>query len=234
MKDSEFKELLNLYLDHEITAQDAARLEAEVQSNPARRSVYQDYCRMQKACKMLAEDFASEPAADRKVVAFPAQARPARRQVAVLGSLAAAAACVALVFVVQSRKPAPSLDNGGLVAASPAPTAAATFASATEQPTVPVATVLTQEAPAPGGIHRHPANNLSLRQVAADALVLANTANTDPNFAWMQNLQLKPVELPSNELKLQVETTIAPTDRTYLGPRRPNGEALPIGFRFQK
>ena len=30
MKDSEFLELLNLYLDHEISPADAARLEAEV------------------------------------------------------------------------------------------------------------------------------------------------------------------------------------------------------------
>ena len=35
MKDSEFIELLNLYLDHEISTADAARLEAEVQANPA-------------------------------------------------------------------------------------------------------------------------------------------------------------------------------------------------------
>src|SRR5205823_1698019 len=72
MKDSEFTQLLNLYLDHEISAADAARLEAEVMSNPARRRVYQDYCRMQKACKLLASEFQSEAASadDRKVVAF--------------------------------------------------------------------------------------------------------------------------------------------------------------------
>ena len=60
MKDSEFIELLNLYLDHEITAADAARLEAEVQASPERRRVYQQYCRMQKACTMLAKDFVDE------------------------------------------------------------------------------------------------------------------------------------------------------------------------------
>ena len=63
MKDSEFTELLNLYLDHEISAADAARLEAEVQINPNRRRVYQEYCRMQKACKLLAHDFACESSA---------------------------------------------------------------------------------------------------------------------------------------------------------------------------
>ena len=47
MKDSEFIELLNLYLDHEISVADAARLEAEVQGSPARRRVYREYCQMQ-------------------------------------------------------------------------------------------------------------------------------------------------------------------------------------------
>src|SRR6476620_5983664 len=99
MKDSEFTELLNLYLDHEISAADAARLEAEVQSNPARRRVYEDYCRMQKACKMLAQDFASETSeADRKIVAFESGANAARNKLGYLtGALAAAAACVAAV-----------------------------------------------------------------------------------------------------------------------------------------
>jgi len=69
MKDSEFLELLNLYLDHEIAAADAARLEAEVKDNPDHRRTYLEYCRMQKACTLLAKDFASEPA-EKKVIAF--------------------------------------------------------------------------------------------------------------------------------------------------------------------
>lgn len=110
MKDSEFIELLNLYLDHEISASDAARLEAAVQSNPERQRVYRQYCKMQKACKVLAADFAtasdeSEAAPDKKVVAFNPHAapRPARTSRYVFGSLAAAAACVALVFVGRNR-----------------------------------------------------------------------------------------------------------------------------------
>ena len=62
MKDSEFIQLLNLYLDHEISGADAARLESEVQTNAARRQIYQQYCRMQKACRMIAADFETEPA----------------------------------------------------------------------------------------------------------------------------------------------------------------------------
>src|SRR3954452_15409370 len=102
MKDSEFIELLNLYLDHEISAADAARLEAEVTANAKRRQVYQQYCRMQKACKIVGEKFVPETAAAPagNVVAFELATAPARRtSLYAFGGLLAAAACVALVFV---------------------------------------------------------------------------------------------------------------------------------------
>ncbi len=118
MKDSEFLELLNLYLDHEISAADAARLEAEVQGNPERRRVYQDYCRMQKACTLLAKDFAEAPAdaaADRKVVAF----EPSRSWgpgFYALGGVVAAAACLAVVLI--KREPAaPAISGEGVTVA---------------------------------------------------------------------------------------------------------------------
>jgi hypothetical protein len=63
MNDRDFIELLNLYIDHEISPEDALRLEAEVISRPDRREVYHQYCRMQKACSMLADKFAEEPEA---------------------------------------------------------------------------------------------------------------------------------------------------------------------------
>jgi hypothetical protein len=73
MKDSEFLELLNLYLDHEITAADAVRLEAEIRHNAERRKIYREYCRMQQACRILAADVtgvSSEIGSKAKVVAF--------------------------------------------------------------------------------------------------------------------------------------------------------------------
>lgn len=106
MNDSEFLELLNLYLDHEITAADAARLESEVQNNAARRAVYRDYCRMQKACRILAVDLqvdgtgAKRSAESGKVVAFELQPTRNLRRVAYIlaGSTAVAAACVVFLL----------------------------------------------------------------------------------------------------------------------------------------
>ncbi len=125
MKDSEFIELLNLYLDREISAADAARLEAEVQSSPDRRRLYREYCEMQKACQILAADFRTEPAGDGKVIPFEQAAAiraRARRHRAgnwyAAGAAVAAAACVAIVFVGQSRKSVPAETASPGVAAA--------------------------------------------------------------------------------------------------------------------
>ena len=55
MNDNEFIELLNLYVDREINPEDAVRLESEVVSNPKRRKIHDQYCRIQKACSMLSD-----------------------------------------------------------------------------------------------------------------------------------------------------------------------------------
>jgi Putative zinc-finger len=71
MTDQEFIELLNLYVDREISAEDAARLEAAVLASPRRRSIYNQYCRLQKACTMLSDQYA-ESAPEGEEVVFPA------------------------------------------------------------------------------------------------------------------------------------------------------------------
>jgi hypothetical protein len=96
MKHSKFIELLNLYIDRQISPADAALLESEIQQNPERRKIYREYCQMQKACGLLAETFATEGAGDLNEMA------PAPRRFAAITYLmgfAAAAACVALVVV---------------------------------------------------------------------------------------------------------------------------------------
>ena len=69
MTDQEFIELLNLYVDREITAADAARLESAVLASPRRRSIYDQYCKMQKACTMLSDQYA-ESGVDVESVVF--------------------------------------------------------------------------------------------------------------------------------------------------------------------
>lgn len=98
MKDSKFIELLNLYIDHQISPADAALLESEIQQKPERRRIYREYCQMQKACMTLAENFRPEVSADDKLI----EMAPSPRRIAMITyamGIAAAAACVALVVV---------------------------------------------------------------------------------------------------------------------------------------
>lgn len=107
MKDQEFIELLNLYLDHEITPADAQRLEAEVRSSAARHQVYLEYCRLHKGCGVLAAQFVSERAANPNLAARRPSAN--RAVIIAFGSFAALAACIALVLLLGGRrKVAPS------------------------------------------------------------------------------------------------------------------------------
>jgi anti-sigma factor RsiW len=107
MNDKEFIELLNLYVDREISAEDALRLEKVVATNPRRREVYDQYCRIQKACSMLSEETLdmSSVRTSATVMAFPEQG-PWRFGSLVAG-LAAVAACAVVIFGVRNRGAVP-------------------------------------------------------------------------------------------------------------------------------
>jgi hypothetical protein len=173
MNDAEFMELLNLYLDHEIGPDKAALLEAEVARDPARRQVYRQYCRMQKACVVLAGQFVGEAPATAEILS----GRPARRGHPALWAtgLAAAAACAALAIfpLVRPAAPAPSVpaDLGLALSAPAAP--AARPARSDFQP-VFVARAVAASAPA-----------------ASPALFPAGAPNGQ--FAWIQQVQMAPI-----------------------------------------
>jgi len=129
ISDKKFIELLNLYLDHEISADEVRVLEAEILSNPARHTLYRQYCAMHKGCLELASTFASqsEVAAVRDgsavcEVARHREAPLARRDKfgwgTWVGGLGLAAACGVLVFFVFSHK---HRNDGGMDAFLPAP-----------------------------------------------------------------------------------------------------------------
>ena len=100
MSDREFIELLNLYVDREISAEDARRLEVEVAQDPRRREIHDQYCRMQKACSKLSEETLdmSSVRTTATVIAFPAHS-PWRFGPVVAGLVAMAACTVAIVGV---------------------------------------------------------------------------------------------------------------------------------------
>jgi hypothetical protein len=163
MKDSEFIELLNLYLDHEIGPEKAALLEAEVTRDPARRMLYRQYCQMQKACVVLAGQFTADETAPKTDIF---SARPARRSQPGLwaAGFVAAAACAAIALLSRPQPaglPAPAAPALAAVAKSvPAEVAPAAPAFADFQPVFQTRAI----AAAPAG-----------------------------QFAWIQQVQMSPI-----------------------------------------
>jgi hypothetical protein len=127
MKDSTFIELLNLYIDHQISPAEAERLETEVRSNPERRRVYRQYCQIQKACTSLGEAFRTEapaPVATPQIIDF----KPRRRALgfaAYGATVTALAACVAVVVVLRTRPQSLALPTASVAQVPPAALAVA-------------------------------------------------------------------------------------------------------------
>jgi hypothetical protein len=105
MKDNRFIELVNLYIDRQITGEEMETLEAEMQSNPRRRAIYRQYCQMHRATSMVYESFRTEGAeqpadmlrTDAKIARFETKAGNRRKHWTYYAT-GLAAACVALAF----------------------------------------------------------------------------------------------------------------------------------------
>lgn len=149
MRNARFIELLNLYVDQEISVEEAAELETEILRSTKRRAVYNQYCKLQRGCVGLFESanshapapqlnklLAAAQAADQKVAEFPAlDAFPTMRSspswwrtAAVGGAMAASVALVGIVALRQTagfnEQPVSAVATVG----SPAPANAAPVA----------------------------------------------------------------------------------------------------------
>lgn len=85
--DKKFKELLNLHLDHRLSAEEAALLERALAADPARRRTFQSYAAMQRGCAELFRRSALDaPAPDTLVRALrQAESRMGCRAAPVVG-----------------------------------------------------------------------------------------------------------------------------------------------------
>jgi len=141
MKDNRFIELVNLYIDRQISGEEMAELEAEMQASPRRRAVYRQYCQMHRATTLVYESFRTEESGQPAVTmarqgAVARFEAPGRRRQTPWTYYAAglAAACAALVFVrgnfagtVSAPQVATSAKTApAVVAALPTPVAPAT------------------------------------------------------------------------------------------------------------
>lgn len=241
MKDPEFIELLNLYLDHEISPGDAARLEAEVQGNAERRRIYREYCRMQKACRVLAGEF--EEAAEHAPESFDPIAVPAKSWRRTGSYYAAgallAAACVALVFVADGGRQPP----GGRL--SPVESSRGDAGNMTHTGlSMTQARSLARTVSMPAPVLRASETSLWVdpfsltRNARSDALLRAAAEEAAAQFAWMENIQLAPLEPPLRAETLHFEehpARLRSESRSYgsrLLPEDPKAEMS--AFQFQK
>jgi hypothetical protein len=224
MNEREFIELLNLYVDREIDADDALRLEDEVGANPERRRVYDQYCRMQKACSMLSSDLAEGDgrAAERRVLEFPAA--PARRFRPAF-ALIAAAACVAGVVALKYRG-APASDNSPAVAVAPVSARALPETVDLATPADPMRSVFSARAP-------------SGPAAGPDAKQLFGASGESPTVAqldWIGDIHLAPVFSGANaDLLLAPAAELRPGISDDAANRRLAPEPSEMtAFRFQR
>ena len=217
MKESEFIELLNLYVDHEIDAEDAKRLEAEVAADPARHAIYRQYCSMQKACTLLADRF-QEPVTGRRPVLAR---RAARRWAAFIPATGLAlAACVAVVLAVRSH------------VSAPAPAAQAAVQERSELASI-----------APGNYQRQLVPALSVRDFslntgapASERLMTSAGQGQVASLAWIAQLQTGSVQpVPAAEVNFKPNAEFLRTDIREENPASDEQEpAETVAFRFQR
>jgi len=112
MKDNRFIELLNLYIDRQITEAETAELEVEIQSNPKRQAVYRQYCQIHAATKLVYDSFrvnaTEQPVlpTERAGVVELFETKRRRNHFAYYTAAGfAAAACLTLVFLRHNSTP---------------------------------------------------------------------------------------------------------------------------------
>jgi hypothetical protein len=85
MNQDRFIELLNLYLDEEISADDRSDLMLEISVDPERQRIFREYTRIHQACTQLGSNFESRPAR-----------RSIRQTIYAIGGIAAAFALLGM------------------------------------------------------------------------------------------------------------------------------------------
>ncbi|HZZ20729.1 MAG TPA: hypothetical protein VFE25_15240 [Opitutaceae bacterium] len=213
MKDREFIELLNLYVDREISAADALRLESEVVANPKRREVYDQYCRMQKACTMLSEEEigASAPAAN--IAHFPSSPSWSFGPAAL--GLAAAIACAVgiITFKLHEQRTAQAYAAVAANVSNAAKVAPATDADAMKPVFV---------------VSRMPVDT-------AVATTRFDGAAKVDQLDWIGNVQMPPVFTASNQEFLTPKTDIKAAAIADAQAERDSQEPAEMtAFRFQR
>lgn len=229
MTHTKFTELLNLYLDHEISAEDATALEVEIQNNPARREIYRQYCRMQKGCAQLAGHFSgAQSPAPAPVRDLSARRQGSRRYFAAwtAGVGMVAAACFAVILInseptIEPAEPIAGLTRPGLVAQ--------------------VTTTPEEVSPAVFSLPQLRERTNEMHSVFAPALLTPASNRQAPRslyvnaqgdrFDWMDRINTPATD---EDYAFHVRPTVAEGQRTYRSGRPIDGRVEMTAFQFQR
>ena len=222
MRDSRFIELINLYIDRQITVDETAELEAEMQDNPRRRAIYRQYCQLHSATKQVYDRFrasADTPSlapAGRSVLAeFSHQ--PRRNWVHYVGGLTAVAACLAFAVVRYNTGTQPAPELSARVEPKPAVQA---VASAQVEPSAAPSLISLRHDPAADAAYS--ALLATLREDEQHSLGgTENRANRLPSLFDDGVFEVRPV-LPANG------------QRTFRSKQTPAQQAEFTAFQFQR
>jgi hypothetical protein len=184
--------------------------------------VYTDYCRMQKACNQLGETFRSEspaPAAASKIVDF----KPRRRAMSFVtyaAGIAAAAACVAVAYVMR---------NDNKVAVQPQPSVAQAA------PAIPVQSISRVETKRPELKPAFGPRSLMLRDQNSD--ISEQAASEQVAFAdWINDVRLSTMEGSAlDDVRFDGRAplrVVAPVDPRAVRPFQ--GKVEMTAFKFQR
>jgi hypothetical protein len=223
MNDNEFIELLNLYVDQEISPEDAVRLESEVVSNPQRRKIHDQYCRIQKACSMLSDQPLEVASAESdRTHAFPMFRWPSFPLMATL----AAAACLVAVLALRNRTSMTALHDAPAIAADAAP-------SRSVADTVDVASA--SDAMKPVFFTRLPASQAGL-PIQRPMFTVDESAPQMPQLGWIDQIHMTPIFTTANsDFMLDPRPDLKTTVTSESQNSRDLQEAVEMtAFRFQR
>lgn len=255
MKESRFLELLNLYIDQEISPEEAALLEQEIVRSAQRRKVYVQYCRMHRASSILFERYRADSApsgdtlaqaardVDQKVLQFPqvAKSRSLKTWGYAMGSVAAAA-CLALVIV---NRDAGSIDMNATNTQPPrisgrlddqsAPSNVASSGAIQAKTSASPSGVVTPVATAPA--YQSAFVVRALGQSATPSLEGNEMQQGTSQLAWdwMNRVQISPVQIvPAADLLFENRPALQQDPRTFRSLRPVPANFEMTAFQFQK
>jgi hypothetical protein len=236
MNESRFVELLNLYVDHELTAGEAAELEAELQRNPGRRRLLREYQQLQRGCERLLEvDRALAPRTAEAVRALRHRRNGESRWTAVsrrwswfagVGA-ATAAAAFAVIVVLRPEPPGAAVPAAASVVAQSALAASSGATAPLEMLDVTVPTVAERR-----GLRMRSLWTAAVEREAPAGL----THVTASDLSWLNDVRLPAVGAPRPEDLLFRETARPLRPIEQIPPsQRPLHTTLEMAaFQFQR